>query len=241
MDKNFNKIIYTGIILGLSFIIGISINAGLNYKAKQLDNTLSVTGSAKQQITSDTVKWRSSFSRTVNPSELNTGYSQMRTDEELVLSFLKGNGIEEKDITISPVSMSQNYRYDQNAPKEYDLSQTVEVQSNDINKVTQIAKNIQSLIQEGVIFSSDYLEYYYSKLPELRVSLLSDAIKDAKARARKIAESSDKSVGTIKSASMGVVQVLPVNSVEITDYGSYDTRTIEKEVMVTVKALFMLE
>jgi len=241
MDKNFNKIVYTGIILGICFIIGISINAGLNYRAKQLDNTLSVTGSAKQQITSDTAKWRSSFSRTVATTELNAGYSQMKADEELVSSFLKESGIDEKDMIISPVAMNQNFKYDPNAPKEYDLRQTVEVQSNDVGKVTQIAKNIQSLIQEGVIFSSDSLEYYYSELPELRVILLSDAIKDAKARAQKIAESSGKSVGAIKSASMGVVQVLPVNSVEIADYGSYDTWTIEKEVMVTVKALFTLE
>jgi len=39
---------------------------------------------------------------------------------------------------------------------------------------------------------------------------------------------------------MGVVQVMPVNSVEISDYGTYDTGSIEKEVMVTVKALFIL-
>lgn len=241
MDKNFNKIIYTGIILGACFIIGVSINAELNYKAKQLDNTLSVTGSAKQQITSDTAKWRSSFSRTVSPSELNYGYSQMKTDEAFVLNFLKENGINENDINISPVAMDQSFKYDPNAPKDYNLRQIVEVQSNDVNKITAIAKSTQKLIQKGVIFSSDSLEYYYTKLPELRVILLSDAIKDAKNRAQKIAESSGKSVGSIKSASMGVVQVLPVNSIEISDYGSYDTGTIEKEVMVTVKALFILK
>jgi hypothetical protein len=241
MDKNFNKIIITGIILGLCFIAGVYVNAQFNYKARQLDNTLSVTGSAKQQIVSDTAKWRSSFSRTVLLGGLNEGYSQMKEDEKLVLNFLKISGIEEKDIIISPVTMNQLYRYDSNFPKEYELSQTVEVQSSDVNKITEITKDVQNLIQAGVIFSSDSLEYYYSQLPELRVSLLSDAIKDAKARAQKIAESSDKTVGTIKSASMGVVQVLPVNSVEIADYGSYDTRTIDKEVMVTVKALFILE
>jgi hypothetical protein len=241
MENVLNKIFYTGIALGLCFIIGMSINAGFNYKAKQLDNTLSVTGSAKQQIISDIAKWRSSFSRTVEVSKLNMGYSQMKSDENFVIAFLKDNGIDEKDMIISPVTMSQNYKYDQYGPEEYTLRQTIEIQSQDVNKITQITKDTQSLIEKGVIFSSDSLEYYYSQLPELRVSLLSDAIKDAKARAQKIAESSDKSVGAIKSASMGVVQVLPVNSIEISDYGSYDTRTIEKEVMVTVKALFNLK
>lgn len=242
MDNNiFNKIIYTGIILGVSFIIGVTINSEMNYRAKQLDNTLSVTGSAKQQIISDTAKWSSSFTRTVGPSELNTGYSQMKADEILILNFLKESGVEEKDISISLVSMEQNFKYDPNAPKDYTLRQIVEVKSNDVNKITAIAKNTQILIQKGVIFSSDSLEYYYSKLPELRVSMLSDAIKDAKNRAQKIAESSGKTVGSIKSASMGVVQVLPVNSVDISDYGNYDTRTIDKEVMVTVKASFTIK
>jgi uncharacterized protein len=240
-NKIFNKIIYTGIILGVCFIAGLSINAWMNYKAKQLDNTLSVTGSAKQQITSDTAKWRSSFSRTVAPSELNFGYSKMKADELLALNFLKENGVNEKDIIISPVAMNQNFKYDPNASKDYTLTQTVEVQSSDVNKITEIAKSTQNLIEKGVIFSSDSLEYYYSKLPDLRVAMLADAIKDAKARAQEIAVSSQKKVGSIKSASMGVVQVLPVNSIEISDYGSYDTQTIEKEVMVTVKALFILK
>jgi hypothetical protein len=241
MDKILDKIFYTGIALGLCFIIGMSINAGFNYKAKQLDNTLSVTGSAKQQITSDIAKWKSSFSRTVEISQLNKGYSQMKTDENFVIEFLKENGIEEKDMVISPITMSQNYKYNDYSPEEYDLRQTIEIQSSDVEKITQITKNTQNLIEKGVIFSSDSLQYYYSKLPDLRVSMLSDAIKDAKARAQKIAESSGKSVGSIKSASMGVVQVLPVNSIEVTDYGSYDTQTIEKEVMVTVKAFFTLQ
>jgi hypothetical protein len=85
------------------------------------------------------------------------------------------------------------------------------------------------------------LEYYYSKLPELRVKLLSSAIKDAEARAKSIVESTGRKVGSIRSASSGVVQVLPVNSVEISDYGSYDTSYVDKDVMVTVKATFGLK
>lgn len=239
--ENSNKIIYLGIILGISFIIGIIINSQTNYRIRQLDNTLSVTGSAKQKVTSDVVKWTSSFSRTIPIEKLNDGYTQMKNDEESVLKFFKDNGIDEKNITVSPVFLEQPFKYDPNAPREYNLRQTVEVQSNDVQKITDLAKDTQTLIEEGVVFSTEMLGYYYTKLPELRVNLLSDAIKDAQSRAQKIAESSGKSVGSIKSASMGVVQVLPVNSIEISDYGTYDTSSIEKEVMVTVKALFTLK
>ena len=236
-EEKLNKV---AIILGLSFIVGMLIASYTFYSAKQLDNTLSVTGSAKQRITSDVVKWRSGFSRTVPDWNLNGGYILMKQDQEKVVKFLKDSGIDEKSITVSPVTLEQYFKYDPNAPKEYNLHQSVEVQSSDVPKITDLAKNAQALTALGVIFASESLEYYYSKLPDLRVSLLSDAIKDAKARAEKIAESSGKKVGNIKSASMGVVQVMPVNSVEISDYGTYDTGSIEKEVMVTVKALFIL-
>ena len=44
-----------------------------------------------------------------------------------------------------------------------------------------------------------------------------------------------------RAAASGVVQVLPKGSLEISDYGSYDTSSIEKEVMVTVRATFTIE
>src|SRR5690606_2242284 len=125
--------------------------------------------------------------------------------------------------------------------REYTLRQTITVQSiteDDVTKITQLAKNTQALTNQGVIFSTYQPEYYYSKLSELRVSLLADAIKDAKARATELAESSGSRVGTLKAASTGVVQVLSPNSVEVSDYGQYDTSSIEKDVMVTVRATF---
>ena len=40
---------------------------------------------------------------------------------------------------------------------------------------------------------------------------------------------------------MGVVQVMSLGSVDVSDYGSYDTSNIEKEVMITVKTVFGLK
>jgi hypothetical protein len=89
--------------------------------------------------------------------------------------------------------------------------------------------------------STQSLEYYYSKLPDLRVSLLEDAVKDAKLRAEKIAAGTGRRVGSVRAASSGVVQVLSPNSVDISDYGNYDTSSVDKDVMVTVKASFDLK
>jgi hypothetical protein len=88
------------------------------------------------------------------------------------------------------------------------------------------------------MFATNSVEYYYSKLPEARVELLASAVNDAKARAEQLALAGGKKIGVLKSASSGVVQVMSENSVEVSDYGMYDTSKINKEIMVTVKASF---
>jgi hypothetical protein len=242
--QHFNKSLITfGLILSVAIIASVSIWAYVFYQTKSFVNVLTVTGSAKKQVTSDSVKWISVFTRRADAANLKYANDQMINDLKLTKDFFKKNGIDEKDLNISTVFMEQVYDYNQgaNAPVKYNLRQTVEVQSGDVQKITQLAKNTQELINAGVIFSTQSLEYYYSKLPELRVDLLSDAVKDAKARADKLAESSGRRVDILKSASSGVVQVLPLNSVAVADYGAYDTSTIEKEVMITVKTSFSLK
>ena len=85
------------------------------------------------------------------------------------------------------------------------------------------------------------MEYYYSKLPEARVELLANAVADSKARAEQLAKAGGKAIGPLQSASSGVVQVMAPNSVEVSDYGMYDTSSINKEIMVTVKASFEIK
>ncbi len=241
--ENLKNNTLNSLIVGLTLILCTVIFSTVFYKTRFSSDSLSVTGSASMQVVSDNAKFSGYFSRVVKVSQLKTGYEQMTGDLTKVKNFLKAKGIDEKDITISTVSMYENYNYDRNyqTEKEYVLNQQVEVSSTDINKITNLAQVTNELINQGVIFSTNPVEYYYSKLPEVRVNLLSDAIKDAKARADKMAESTGKNVGILKSASSGVVQVLPANSLEISDYGTYDTSKINKNIMVTVKASFSLK
>lgn len=119
--------------------------------------------------------------------------------------------------------------------------QNIEINSMDVQKVTDIAKHVDDLVNQGIFFQSYGLEYYYSKLADARVSLLTDAITDARARASAMAKSSKQSVGKLQSASSGVVQVLSKGAVDNGEYGQYDTSKIEKEISVTVRAVFRVK
>jgi hypothetical protein len=239
MEKN-NKLIIFGLIIGISLIASSVIVARTFLDVKNLDNVISVSGSAKQKVSADSARWTGNFSRSVVKDQLKDGYSQMKSDEKNVNAFFVSQGFKDK-FEISPVFMNEVYNNDANAPKQYNLVQNIEIKSDDVNKMKELAKNSEKLAEQGIIFSANPVEYYYSKLPEMRISLLPEAIKDAKSRAEAIAQSSGKKVDTIKSVTMGVVQVMPVGAVEISDYGSYDTSGIDKEVMVTAKTVFGLK
>lgn len=241
MENNNKALLWlnTKFILGLAIIISTLVGAYVFYQVRSFDNTLTVTGSTSKAVTSDHVRWVGSISRIVQLNTLKTGYSDMANDLSLVQTFLKEKNIPNEQIVTSTISMDQNY--DQSSIKTYTLHQTIEVNSSDVNGITEIAKNINPIIEKGVIFSTQSLEYTYTKLPEERVAMLADAVKDAKARASQLAQSSGKSVGQLKSASSGVVQVMSANSLDISDYGSYDTSKIEKNIMITVKASFTLK
>jgi hypothetical protein len=234
-------LINSRLLIALALILSTAIGATTFYRIRSFDNTLTVTGSASKQVTSDHVKWVGVVNHIVKATTLKTGYADMATDLANVSAFLKTNNITDDQIVISPIFMDQNYDQPQGAERTYTLRQTIEINSSNVAAITDVSKNIGPLIEKGVVFSTQSLEYTYSKLPEERVSMLADAIKDAKARASELAESSGKSVGQLKSASSGVVQVMSANSLDVSDYGSYDTSKIEKNIMITVKASFTLK
>lgn len=212
------------------------------FKIQNLDNTLSTTGSAVKVVDSDLAKLSSNFSRVVFESELKAGYTLMAQDEAKVVEFLKNNNVTEEEYILSPVRMYEEYynkaSYEE---KKYNLTQEVIITSTDIEKVKSLSQKANDLIKLDVIYQTNSPEYYYTKLPEERINLLPEAVKDAQKRAEAIAASTDRKVGTLKSADMGVVQVMQPDSTNISSYGTYDTSTVKKEIMITVKANFVLK
>ena len=230
------------LVVGLA-LIGAAAVFGFFYQSAQSQDkdVLSVTGSTKTQVVSDQAKLVLSLSRIVNVADLPAGYAAMAKDLQQARSLLSKANVSSTDIVESPVAMNQSWDQSNSGVTRYQLSQNITIQSSDVNKLTDISKQIPDLAASGAMVSVQSLEYYYSQLPDLRISLLTQAVQDAKARAEKIAAGTGRRVGSVKEASIGVVQVLSPNSIDVADYGSYDTSSINKDVMVTVKASFRLE
>ena len=230
------------VIIGVAIVLASAIGSYAFYAVRSFDNVLTVTGSAKQHVTSDTVKWRLNVVRKVTESSMQGGYPLLAKDIDSVKTFLKSHSVADDAVTVSQVYVEEQYKYgsDQSGPREFNLRQEIVIESKDVAAIDALSKNLSEVVAKGIFIQGNYLEFYVSNLPDLRVSLLGAAVTDAKARAVEIAKAGGKSVGGLKSASSGVVQVLAPNSIEITDYGSYDTQSIEKDVMVTARATFFV-
>jgi hypothetical protein len=73
------------------------------------------------------------------------------------------------------------------------------------------------------------------------VEALKKATQDARERAETLVSGLDAKLGAARSANVGVFQVTPRNSTEVSDYGIYDTSTREKDVTAVVTITFRLE
>ncbi|HRZ29735.1 MAG TPA: hypothetical protein P5052_03195 [Candidatus Paceibacterota bacterium] len=95
------------IILGLSLVVSVIIFGNFIYKIQSLNNTLTVTGSSRQKVVSDTGKLVGRFMRNTNVNNLKDAYKLMESDKTKVVNFFKSQGIDEKAMTISTVSQQE--------------------------------------------------------------------------------------------------------------------------------------
>jgi hypothetical protein len=71
--------------------------------------------------------------------------------------------------------------------------------------------------------------------------MLAAATKDATKRAQMIAENAGSQLGNLTYADMGVMQITPLYSNEISDYGISDTTSLEKEITAVVHCTFKIK
>ena len=233
-------------ITALAVIIGLWIvGNAYKYKFKSAE-TISVTGLAEKDFTSDLIVWSGSFNR--YGFELKTAYANLKQDEAAIKSYLNARDIADSNIVFLSVNITKNFqrRYDEKGNEisadfsGYTLTGNVRVESKDINRVEKLSREITGLLEKGIELSSNTPEYYYTRLNELKIDLLAKASEDAKTRAETIAKNSGGSLGGIKKATMGVFQITGKNANEDYSYGgAFNTSSKEKTASITLKVDYL--
>ncbi|MGI5971849.1 MAG: SIMPL domain-containing protein [Oscillospiraceae bacterium] len=230
-------------LLVVGFLVSAYIVTDSFVRIKSGSDIITVTGSARKQITSDLIVWTGSFS--AKAETLTGAYALLEENKDKVQAYLAKQGLED-EIVFSSISTSIHYLINDYGVytgeiDSYELFQNVTITSGDIDKITDISRNITELINEGVPFQSLNPQYIYTKIADLKVEMLAAATEDAVNRARMMAENAGSKLGRLKSASMGVFQITPRFSNDISDYGINDTSSLEKDITAVVNCQFYVD
>ena len=233
-----------GVALALGLVMSSIIFGWFYSKTKKGDEAITVTGSAKKRIKSDLVVWSAGVS--VQSGQLSAAYGQISGEIPKIKQYMIGKGITEDQMTVSAITTTTLHAKDSNGIETteitgYSLSQSISVRSGDVDKIAQIAREATELINQGILIESSAPQYYYTKIGDLKIEMLGEAAKDAKTRAEQIALSTGNSIGPVRSAKMGVLQITPADSTEVSDMGMYDTTSIDKDMTAVVNISFAVD
>ena len=232
-------------VLLLSVILGVSavISVGIVSNAIS-DDTIFVTGSYSQNVTSD--KGTIELDIMSRKATKALAYEDLNRQIPIVKQYLIDQGLKESDIELKNI-----YGYDiyeitlggvtTNKKIAYNATRTITVSSDDVQKIKKISNDIINLNSKNVDISVERPAYYYSKLSDLKVEMLQQATKDAQQRASAMLKATHNRVGKIKSVQMGVFQITPVNSTDVSDSGISDTSSIEKKVTSVANVRFRIK
>jgi uncharacterized protein len=228
------------VALAVAIVIGAVAVSSAVKAVKRSRDTITVTGSAKEPITANLVSWNLVVSaQDPNPA---TASRQLRSQAEKVRAFLTGGGIDESAIGEPPIATEEtSQKKGGQRVTAFRLTQSFQITTSEIGKVESLAGKVSTLFEQGVPVSADPLQYISTQLKQARVDALKAATADAKRRAKTLVEGLGGHLGSARKADVGVFQITPRNSTDVSDYGINDTTSREKDVTAVVTVTFALK
>lgn len=236
------------ILIALAIIATALIGSDAFKSRNTNKNSISVTGLGSESFVSDLIVWSGSFAK--RNYSLKQAYYELEKDKQVIQDYMIDEGLKSSNLIFSAVDINKEFKniYDEKGNYKgqefvgYRLTQEVEIESKQVEKVEGISRNISELINRGIEFDSKSPRYYYTGLAELKLKMISAATKDANNRAKNIAKNAESKVGKLKSAKMGVFQIVGQNSSESYSWGgSFNTSSKRKTASITMKLEYETE
>ncbi|MBB6611578.1 SIMPL domain-containing protein [Pontibacter sp. Tf4] len=234
---------YTSAILfSVAIIISAIVLGNAYIKRSKPEGEIAVTGNGSRDFTSDLIVWEGSFIK--QGQDLKTASAQLEQDKQIIAGYLTKNGINPSEVVFSAIEITEQQRPKYSDKGQYmgdefigyRLTQSIQITSKEIEKIEDISRRITELLNEGIQLNSQPPRYYYTKLSDLKIELISEATKDARERAEKISQNSGSEIGDLISASLGIFQITGQNSNEEYSWGgTFNTSSKEKTASITVK------
>ncbi|MBE6298868.1 MAG: SIMPL domain-containing protein [Bacteroidales bacterium] len=174
----------------------------------EMSRVVNVKGLSVREVPADKVIWPITFKEIGN--NLTGLYNTINTKNNIIISFLKANGIDENEIIIAAPEIVdlQAERYgNQNYLYRYNVTSIITVTSNKVNLVTDLMLKQADLIKKGVAIIVGNYQYQptftFTGLNDIKPQMIEEATINARTTAEKFAADSQSKLGKIKTANQG--------------------------------------
>ena len=226
-------------------VLGASDQLGRAMRAMKQENIIRVKGVAELDITSDRGSWWTSVSgRAPTLAEADARREQAMA---ALRAFVLAKGFKESELSVDSVSISKVYRRDEkgnttNELEAYVLSQSLGVRSSSLELLRDAANEVTgALVKQGFESSTGVPSFTVSTIEKTKLDLLEKATANAYERAQTLARGSGSGVGSLVSAAQGVYQIVARGETSSSDYGEFDTGSIDKTARVVVTLEYGVE
>ena len=237
-DREFPELFLGLLALAVAAVVTGLVIAHAIRDVKKRRDTLTVTGSARVPISADLGRWR--FSIQAQRADPAAAARALRREVGSVRAYLRAGGMTGTAVREPPLVTAQVSRRvaRRRFVTEYRITQRFEVTTRDVDRLERLAGSVSDLLAQGLPVAIGSISYVSTRLDQARIQALEAATANARDRAKTIVDGLDGSLGPVRSAQLGVYQIVPRNSTAIADYGINDTTTREKDVIAVVTVTF---
>jgi uncharacterized protein len=227
--------------IGVAVVLTAEIVAGTIHDARHIHDTISVTGSARKPITSDLVRWSLTVSHAAPTAA--AAASHLRGQVATVRAFLVAHGVPGNAISPGVVHSDEQVTLLAKHRRKisFRVSQGLDVSTRKLDVVERAATQVGGLIAQGIDVSAGSPAYISTELTNAKLDALAAATEDARKRAEILVNGLGGKLGPMRRTQLGVYQITPRDSTEVSDYGINDTTSREKDVNAVVTATFAVK
>ncbi len=202
-----NRLLAAALIAVGIICLGWFLKAGIDDFANK-DRKVTVKGLAEREVPADKVTW--SIGTKVTGNDLPMLYEGINLQTDKIKRFLKQNGLDEKEVTVNPPSISDLEARewgDNNKNFRYIVSTTITVATGKVEEVKKAIFQQAELLKQGVAIENSDAQYEYASFQQMKPEMMAEAIKNAQKTAEQFAEASNARLGEIQTAGQGQFEI----------------------------------
>lgn len=214
------------------------------------EKKITVKGVAEKLVTSDQAAFNCSV--TAKGQDRASGFKNLETNKKILLNKLDSLGFTAAMRENENISCDAHYRTVRTKDAKgnevsnsyfshYELSYSLRVRTSNVQLVSRNLLKLHELSAQGVDVAVGNPKYFINNPEQYKLELVNAASASAAQRARTAASHSGSELGALMEARQGVIQITAPASNETSDYGVYDTGSLQKVIRLVMTMKFALK